>query len=222
MENSGIRVLLVHDILLMCNILAAALEGEEDIKIVGCATSIEDALIKVEVEDVDIVLASARLPDHGSLHLTETIANMNPGAQVIVLGITENKESILQYIEAGAAGYVLKDNTVEDMLQTIRTVHEGEAIIEPHIASAMMERISDLAKMFSNLEKGIIEKAGLTNRELEVLTLLGKNMSNQEIADYLVIEVGTVKNHVHNILNKLNVSSRDEAATYLILIRNIE
>lgn len=218
MKPRPIRVLLVHEILLMCNVLAASIEDEEDIFIVACATSTDEAIKILENEDVDIVLTSLRLPDEGALRLTETVSDLDAEVEVVVLGITNNKNAVMEYIEAGAAGYVLKNDSVEDLLNTIRMIHKGNAVVSPKIASALMERLSDLAKMFSSLEQGIVEQAGLTSRELEVLALLGKNLTNQEIADHLVIEVGTVKNHVHNILNKLNVSSREEAAAYLALI----
>lgn len=217
-----IRVLLVHEIRLMCNVLAAAMEGESDIQVIGYATTVEEVMERVAHEEIDIILTNTQLPEHGALRLTELVSQKYPGTEVVVLGITENKDRVLQFIEAGAAGYVLKDDTVEDLLATIRTIYEGNAIVSPRIASAMMDRISELAQMFSSLERGATESAGLTSRELEVLSLLGKNLTNQAIAEQLVIEVGTVKNHVHNILNKLNVTSRSEAAAYLALIRKDE
>lgn len=214
-----IHVLLVNEIRLMCNVLAAALEGEEDIKVIGCATSVHEALEKINEERVDVVLISTRLPERGALHLTKVITEENPSTDVLVLGVTEKKERVLQYIEAGAVGYIVKDDTIEDMLATIRAAQKGKALVSPKIAAALMERVSELAGMFADLETGVVESAGLTPREIEVLELLGKNMTNQEIAENLYIEVGTVKNHVHSILNKLNVNTRDEAATYLALIK---
>jgi DNA-binding NarL/FixJ family response regulator len=214
-----IQVLLVNEIRLMCNVLSAALEDEPDIKVVGCATSYKEALEILNRSDVDVVLVSTRLPDRGALRLTETITNDQPTTDVVVLGVTEKKERVLQYVEAGAVGYILKDDKVEDMVASIQAAQQGEALVSPEIAGALMERVSELASMFADLETGVIESAGLTTRELEVLELLGQNMTNQEIADQLVIEVGTVKNHVHSILSKLNVNTRDEAATYLALIK---
>lgn len=214
-----IHVLLVNEIRLMCNVLAAAMDDEEDIKVVGCATDVENALAMIQMENVDVVLVSTRLPKNGALRLTEAITAENPATDVLVLGITEKKERVLQYVEAGAVGYIVKDDTVDDMLTAIRAAQEGKALVSPKIAAALMERVSELAGMFADLETGVIESAGLTPREIEVLQLLGKNLTNQEIADHLYIEVGTVKNHVHSILNKLNVSTRDEAATYLALIK---
>jgi DNA-binding NarL/FixJ family response regulator len=213
-----IHILLVNEIRFMSNVIASALEDEPDIKVVGSATSVEEALEVIALEHVDLLLVSTRLPDQGALRLTEAITEKTLTTDVLVLGVTEKKERVLQYVEAGAIGYVLKDDTVEDMLETIRAAQEGKAFISPKIASALMERVSELAGMFAALETGIIEQADLTSREIEVLELLGQNFTNQEIAERLVIEMGTVKNHVHSILNKLNVNTRDEAAAYLALI----
>ena len=213
-----IHILLVNEIRFMSNVIASALEDEPDIKVVGSATSVEEALEVIALEHVDLLLVSTRLPNQGALRLTEAVTEKTLTTDVLVLGVTEKKERVLQYVEAGAIGYVLKDDTVEDMLETIRAAQEGKAFISPKIASALMERVSELAGMFAALETGIIEQADLTSREIEVLELLGQNFTNQEIAERLVIEVGTVKNHVHSILNKLNVNTRDEAAAYLALI----
>ena len=213
-----IHILLVNEIRFMSNVIASALEDEPDIKVVGSATSVEEALEVIALEHVDLLLVSTRLPDQGALRLTEAITEKTLTTDVLVLGVTEKKERVLQYVEAGAIGYVLKDDTVEDNLETIRAAQEGKAFISPKIASALMERVSELAGMFAALETGIIEQADLTSREIEVVELLGQNFTNQEIAERLVIEVGTVKNHVHSILNKLNVNTRDEAAAYLALI----
>jgi DNA-binding NarL/FixJ family response regulator len=221
-EKKAISILLVHEVALICNLISAALDGEDDLKILGCATNVEEALKIIDREAIDIILASTRLPENGALRLTEALRSMHPAIDVVVLGISDNKDRVLQFIEAGAAGYVFKDSSVDDLINTIRAVYAGQPKISPQIASAMMERISQLAQLFSSLDHGITETAELTSREMEVLTLLGKGLTNQEIADQLVIEVGTVKNHVHNILNKLDVSSREKAAAYLALIRRKE
>jgi DNA-binding NarL/FixJ family response regulator len=214
-----ISVLLVNEIQLMSNVLSAALEDEPDIRIVGCATSVEEALEKIRRHPVDIVLASTRLPQDGALRLVENLTTTDPTTDILVLGVSETKERVLQFVEAGASGYVAKDSSVEDLLEAIRVTSKGKALASPEITAALMDRLSTYAQMFADLETGVVEEADLTPRELDVLKLLGKNMTNQQIADELVIEVGTVKNHVHSILNKLNVNTRDEAATYLALIR---
>jgi len=98
-------------------------------------------------------------------------------------------------------------------------VQDGKVFVSPQIAAAIMERLSGLARLFSDVENNITNATDLTARELEVLKLISEGRTNQQIAENLVIEVGTVKNHVHNILDKLNVSSRREAAAYLALIK---
>lgn len=214
-----IHILLVNEIRLMGNVIAAALEYEPDIHVVGRVTTPDDALQLVQENLVDVVLVSTRLPDQGALKLTSAITEAAPATKVLALGLTEEKKRILRYVEAGATGYVLKDDSLEDLINIVRAAQDGQVFVSPKIAAAMMERLSDLAQMFSNVENSVTDSAGLTPRELEVLEQIGQGLTNQEIAEYLVIEVGTVKNHVHSILEKLNVSSRGEAAAYLAFIK---
>jgi DNA-binding NarL/FixJ family response regulator len=215
----NIRILLVNEIRLMGNVIAAALEDEPDIQVVARVTSLEEALKVVQEKEVDVALVSTRLPDQGALKLTNAITELAPATKVLALGLTEEKKRVLRYVEAGATGYVLKDDSLDDMIETIRAAQEGKVFVSPEIAAAMVERISDLAQMFSDVENSVTDDADLTPRELEVLKLIGEDLTNQQIAEELVIEVGTVKNHVHSILEKLNVSSRGEAAAYLAFIK---
>ena len=214
-----INLLLVNETLLMGNVIAAALEGEPDINIVGCVISIDEALNIVREKEVDVALVSTRLPDLGALKLTNAITELKPSTKVLALGLTEEKQNVLRYVEAGAAGYVLKDDSLEDLIETVRAAQDGKVFVSPQIAAAIMERLSGLARLFSDVENNITNATDLTARELEVLKLISEGRTNQQIAENLVIEVGTVKNHVHNILDKLNVSSRREAAAYLALIK---
>ena len=214
-----INILLVNEIRLMGNVITAALEDEPDIHVVASVTDIDEALKIVEENAVDVALVSTRLPDQGALKLTQAITELAPATKVLALGMTEEKKRVLRYVEAGAAGYILKDDSLDDMIETIRAAEEGKVFVSPKIAAAMMERLSDLAQMFSDVENSITDDADLTDRELEVLELIGEGLTNQQISERLVIEVGTVKNHVHSILEKLNVSTRGEAAAYLAFIK---
>jgi DNA-binding NarL/FixJ family response regulator len=186
---------------------------------VACVTTAEEALRIVQQHVVDVAVVSTRLPEHGALKLTSAIAELAPSTKVLAFGLTEEKRRVLRYVEAGATGYVLRDDSLQDLIQTVRAAQDGKVFISPEIAAAMMQRLSDLAQMFSDVENSAADTAGLTPRELEVLELIGQRMTNQQIAERLVIEVGTVKNHVHSILEKLNVSSRGEAAAYLAFIK---
>jgi DNA-binding NarL/FixJ family response regulator len=213
-----VKLLLVNEFRLMGNVIATALEDEPNISVVAAVTDIDDALKIIKEKEVDVALVSTRLPDHGALKLTGAITELAPSTKVLALGLTEEKKRILRFVEAGAAGYVLKDDSLNDLIETVHAVQAGKVFVSPEIAAAMIERLSDLAQLFSNVENSVTDSAGLTPRELEVLELIGNGLTNQQIADNLIIEVGTVKNHVHNILDKLNVSSRGEAAAYLALI----
>jgi two-component system, NarL family, nitrate/nitrite response regulator NarL len=214
-----IRILLVNEIRLIGNVIAASLEDEPDIRIVACVTTPEEALNAIHKNQVDIALVSTRLPDRGALSLTRAITDVAPNTKVLALGLTEEKTRVLRYVEAGAAGYILKDDSIEDLISIVRNVQDGKVFVSPQIAAAMMERLSELAQIFTGVDVGKATEAGLTPRELEVLELIGKDLSNQQVAEKLVIEIGTVKNHVHNILEKLNVSNREEAAAYLAFIK---
>ena len=212
-----IHVLLVNEILLMCNIIASVLEDEEDMQVVGMVTSVEAALDIAE--NCDVVLISTNLPEHGAIKLTRALVEKYAQVKVLLLGLAESESEILQYVEAGASGYILKDDTVELMLEHIRAAYNNTAFISPEIAAALIAKVNELAKHIQNYE-GASLSFELTHRERQVLQLLSQNLTNQEIAEQLVIEVGTVKNHVHSILEKLKVSSRQDAAVYWSILQN--
>ena len=215
-----IKVLLVIEVRLIGNIFASVLEDEADIKVVGCVSTVEEALTFIQTREVDLALMSADLPDQGALRFTHAVIDRGLPIKVLALGLSEeNKNEAVRYIEAGACGLVLKDSSVEELLTAIRLAQKGEAEVSGKIAGAMMERLSYLARMFSAVETKIDGDARLTSRELEVLQFIGEGLTNQEIAARLVVEVGTVKNHVHSILEKLNVNNREEAASYLAFMK---
>jgi two-component system, NarL family, nitrate/nitrite response regulator NarL len=214
-SDRPINLLLVNEIRLMGNVIVAALEDEPDIKVIACVTTFDDALQTIRERDVDVALVSTRLPDNGGLRLTSAISGIAPNTKVLALGLTEEKKRVLRYVEAGASGYILKDNSLEDLIGIIRATQEGKVFVSPQIAAAIIERLSALAQLFVGIETNMTDTTALTSREVEVLELINKGFTNQQIARHLVIEVGTVKNHVHNILEKLNVNSRREAAAYL-------
>lgn len=215
-----IKILLIIEVRLIGNIFASVLEEEPDIKVARCVTTLNEALQFIQTHEVDIVLVSAGLPNQGALEFTRAVIDSGLSAKVLALGLSdENKNETLRYIEAGACGYILRDSSVNELIQAIRLAQKGEAQISSRIAGAMMERLFHLSRMFSAVEHKIEGDVRLTSRELEVLQFIGEGLTNQEIAARLVVEVGTVKNHVHSILEKLNVSNRDEAASYLAFIK---
>lgn len=213
-----IRVIVVHQAKLIANIIASVLSEEPDIHVVSTAVTVEEVLGKLERSNCNMVLAAANLPDGGALTLTEAVIAAYPQTNVLIIGVPKSERVILQYVMAGAAGYVLKDVPVERLLDNVRAAHQDEALVSPTIAAALMNQVAELAQISTQYTLDPQAVADLTTREREVLSLIGDGLTNQEIAERLFIEVGTVKNHVHNILRKLDVNSREEAASYLSLL----
>jgi two-component system NarL family response regulator len=181
---------------------------------------VESALAVLQQQQVDVTVVSIGLPDGGARDLIRAIVDRTPRTKVLALGLAEdNRQDVLHYIEAGAAGYILKDSSLQEFLDVIRLAQRGEARVSTGMAGAMIERLSSLARMFVAAETRLSGDIRLTSRELEVLQCIGQGLTNQEIAAHLVVEVGTVKNHVHNILEKLSVSNRNEAASYLAFVK---
>lgn len=215
-----IKVLLVFEVRLIADIAASVLEDESDMEIAGFVSAREDALEFIQTRDVDLALVSAGLPNQDALKLTRAVMECSSSTKVLILGLSEEDQpDTLRYIEAGAAGYILKDSSLKDLIEIIRLAQKGEARVSTRMAGAMMGRLFRLATVFSAVENRMDGDIRLTSRELEVLQFIGEGLTNQEIAARLVVEVGTVKNHVHRILEKLNVSSRQEAASYLAFIK---
>jgi two-component system NarL family response regulator len=215
-----IKVLLVIEVPLIGNIFSSVLEDEQDIKVAARAASLQEALDFLQEQRADVAVISIGLPEQGALILTHQIVDQTPSMKVLVLGLSEeDKHNALRFIEAGAAGYIRKDSSLKEFIECIRLAQRGEAQVSTKIAGAMMGRLSNLARRFAAVEHKMDKDAHLTSRELQVLQFIGEGLTNQEIASRLVLEVGTVKNHVHSILEKLNVSNRVEAASYLAFIK---
>ena len=200
-----IRVLVISEVLIICNIVASILKEEKDIKVVGCVTTLEEAV--AQIDQCNIALVGATLPNEETLQFIRKLTKTDSSARVVVMGLPKSEEVIVEYIEAGITGYVLHDESADELVDKIRAVAKGEATVSPNIVAALMERIVKLKAMCDDVENDA-QLSELTPREREVLELLEQGLSNQEIARRLVIEVGTVKNHVHNILKKLDLNSR--------------
>ena len=215
-----IKVLLVIEVRLIANLFVSVLEDEPDMEVTGVVSTLDDALEFLRTHMVDVVLVSMGLPNQDALQLTRSTMDNTPATKVVILGLSEeNQHDTLRYIEAGAAGYIVKDSSLHELIEVIRLAQRGEAHISTRMAGAMMDRLFRLARVFSAVENRMDGDVRLTSREVEVLQFIGQGLTNQEIAARLVVEVGTVKNHVHRILEKLNVRSRQEAASYLAFIK---
>lgn len=204
-----IRVLIVEEVRAICEVIATVLRAEADIEVAGCATHIGEAVACLPVTDV--VLVNTTLHDEASAGLIRTLHKLAPKVKIVVMGLARSQPAILQCIEAGVSGYVLKDSSLEELLKNVRAAYQNEALVSPPIAAALMSYVAELVGFDAAHEGDLCAPESLTRREREVLNLVQQGLTNQEIAASLVIELGTVKNHVHNILRKLNVNSRRDA-----------
>jgi len=208
-----INLLIVDKPGLFCHTMRTILQKESDMSVLGCVTNIDEA--QSYLSHCEVVLVSTTLSNEDTLRLIQEIS-ANYRARVLVVGVGEVTEVILKYVEAGASGYVLQEDSVAELLQKIRAAYKNEALVSPQVAARLMTRLAQLANMNAVMWAGPQDKinrfSDLTPREREVLSLIGQGYSNQRIAEHLIIECGTVKNHVHNILKKLNASNRREAA----------
>ena len=208
-----IHLLLAHPSRLVSDSLKTVLKEESDVHIAGTATTSEELFFLLP--HADLVLLGVELADSDALTILDTLREEHPQVKVVIIGVNDHPDVILDYIEAGATGYILQNESVSDMVTKLKAADREEAVVSPTVAAAMMNRLSKLANMetpLAYMSERSEQMDELSNRELEVLALIHQSFTNREIADKLFIQYGTVKNHVHNILRKLDVSSRHEAA----------
>lgn len=214
-----IRVFIVHEHRLVGDLIATALQDKSNIIIIGYAATVEATLDFLETCQCDIVLASVTLPDNAALRLARILMHKSHAAKVLVTDMINSKAAILHCIEEGAAGYVYEDESLTTLAEKIRALAKDEFPIPPPIAAGLIARINELKRMsdtenIHQITNRRNQCEELTAREREVLHLMALGHSNQEIAEALVIEVGTVKNHVHNIFRKLDIQSREHATFF--------
>jgi DNA-binding NarL/FixJ family response regulator len=214
-----IRVLVVHRVRLTCDLIAAALRDEVNIAVVEHAQSADEALAKTQRHSFDVALVNINLPDNDALRFTRAITRSKKALKVVITGLVQSKAAVLRCVEEGAAGYVLEEDSLPDLVKKIHSVYANEFTVAPNIAGALIARLAELKRKVTTIRtlaasESFNEPAELTTREWEILCLIERGLSNQEIADTLVIELGTVKNHVHNILRKLDVENRKHAVIF--------
>ncbi|MFC1932840.1 response regulator [Chloroflexota bacterium] len=204
-----IRVMITDDHPVVREGLSAMLSREQDIEVVGEAVNGREAIEKARNLKPDVVLMDLRMPEVDGVEAMRQIRVNNPDIKFIVLTTYDNDEYIFRGIEAGARAYLLKDSPREEMFRAIRVVSEGGSLIEPAVAGKVLDR-------FAELSRQVQVPATLSEREVEVLRLIAKGMSNKIIATSLSISESTVKTHVQSIFNKLEVNDRTEAVTEAI------
>jgi DNA-binding NarL/FixJ family response regulator len=207
-----LRVLLVDDHDLFRSGLRNLLE-ERGVHIVGEASSGNEALRIVRDSPPDVVIMDLNMPGMGGVEATRRIAQIAPLTRVLVLTVSDQDADVLNAILAGACGYLMKDASIDDLIRGISSASIGESLISPHIASKVLQRVR--ANTASPEAEATI-RAELSEREIEVLKLIANGNDNAMIAAELHISPKTVKNHISNILMKLQIDNRIQAAVYAV------
>jgi len=207
---NSIRILLVDDQALFREGLRTLLSVQPDFDVVGEAANGEEAVQLAHKLRPAVVLMDLRMPVLDGVAATRRLREMHPDCQVIVLTTFDDDEYVFEGLRAGAVGYLLKDTPSEKLNEAIRAAARGESFLQPSIAAKVVAEFTRLTNQASSRLQPLVEP--LSERELEVLRLVAGGASNKEIAAKLFIAEGTVKNHLTNILGKLGVSDRTQAA----------
>lgn len=208
------RLIIVDDHPIVRDGLRSMLATEPWLDLVGEAESGKEACEMVRRLEPDLVLMDIRMPDMDGLAATRQIKEEFPSASVVMLTIHDDPDYLLEAIAAGAAGYVLKDVSRRELLQTLKTVAEGGQFLNPELMARCLQQLAGKAREPARFSDMPIDR--LTARELEVLQLVTNGLSNKEIAARLVVGLATVKTHVEHIIQKLHVSDRTQAAVLAV------
>ena len=218
--HEPIRVLVVDDHALFRRGLQMVLQAEDDIVVVGEASDGTEAVDQASQTTPDVVLMDVRMPRRGGIDACTAIKDTVPSAKIIMLTISDEEADLYEAIKAGASGYLLKEISIEEVATAIRQVHDGQSLISPSMATKLLTEFASMIKKTDTRQQ--VPTPRLTDREMEVLKLVAKGLANRDIARQLFISENTVKNHVRNILEKLQLHSRMEAVVYAVREKLLE
>ncbi|HEX2499596.1 MAG: response regulator [Actinomycetes bacterium] len=215
-----IRVLVVDDHVLFRRGLQMVLAQEPDIDLVGEAGDGAQAVSRAADLLPDVVLLDIRMPKRSGIEACAGIKEVVPSSRILMLTISDEEADLYDAIKAGASGYLLKEISTDEVSAAIRAVAGGQSLISPSMASKLLSEFASMIKTKDEREQ--VPAPRLTDRELEVLRLVARGMNNREIAKELFISENTVKNHIRNILEKLQLHSRMEAVVYAVREKILE
>ncbi len=207
-----LRVLLVDDHDLFRTGLRNLLE-QEGVNVVGEAENGEAAIRLASDLAPDVVIMDLNMPGAGGVETTRRLSSLAPLSRVVVLTISADDDDVMNAVMAGACGYLLKDSSIQELIAGIRAASEGESLISPQIAAKVLQRLRAQSK---DIDAAETIRAELSDRELQVLKLIANGKDNAQIASELFISPKTVKNHISNILMKLQIENRIQAAVYAV------
>ncbi|WP_370290402.1 response regulator [Nocardioides sp.] len=213
-----VRVVVVDDQELFRRGLTMLLGIEDGIEVIGEAGDGAEGVSLVAATAPDVVLLDVRMPKKSGIEACVAIKEQVPTAKIIMLTMSDDEADLYEAVKSGASGYLLKDSSIEEVAQGIRVVADGQSLISPSMAAKLIDEF----KTMSRPERTPGPALKLTERELEVLRLVARGLSNRDVAGHLAISENTVKNHVRNILEKLQLHSRMEAVMYAVRAKLVE
>ena len=216
-RKTGIRILIADDHPIVRDGLRKLLNLEEDFEVVGEASDGREVLDKVQELDPDVLLLDLRMPNLDGLSTLQALVQLNKRTRVIVLTASEDKNEFVQAMKLGCSGIVLKQTAPDLIVKSIRKVYGGEIWLDSHTTAAVMRQFAAPGELGGGTGSGKTrERSPLSTREREIVQLVAQGYKNKEMAEKMFISEQTVKNHLHNIFDKLGVSDRLELALYAI------
>lgn len=209
----ALRVLLADDNALFREGMASLLNRCEDVQVVGQAKDGAEAVRKTSLLRPDVVLMDLSMPLGGGIEATRQILEERPDQAICMLTVSEQASDLFKTIRAGARGYLVKTVQLEELCSGLHVLADGGSVVSPHLAAQLLE---EFAKLAQGIREGPSEAEKLTGREREVLEQIARGASNKEIAQRLVIAENTVKVHLRNILDKLHLRNRQQAAAFAV------
>lgn len=210
----NIKMLLIEDNRLLREGIASMLKKQPDINVVATVGNGENVLTLIEKVNPTIVLLDLGLKNQNSLQIVKLTRKNFPKIKLIVMDLIPLQTDVLEFVQAGVSGFILKDATISDFLRTIRSVSNGVEVLPPHLTGSLFSQIVEDAVNGTKSQKLIEGSIRMTKRERQVIVLVADGLSNKEIAQNLHLSPFTVKSHVHNILDKLALHTRIQIAKY--------
>ncbi len=207
-----IKILLIEDNRILREGIKALVNAQPDLKIVAASEGKHMTVREVRTLKAQIVLLDLGLQSENGLEVVKTLAREMPETKVIGMGLIPSQRDIIEIVEAGAAGFILKDASIGDFLQTIRSIAQGHKVLPSLLTASLFSHVVQLA--LRQGKRKLSEGVRMTKREREIIVLIAEGMSNKDIAERLSLSAYTVKSHVHNIMEKLALHSRLQIAAH--------
>ena len=209
-----IRLLILEDNRLLREGLTTMIEEQPDFRVVASFGDGDKIMVKIHEAKPHILLIDLGLRNQNSLNIVKTVKKELPAIKIIAMDLVPAQEDIYEFVQAGVAGFILKDSTVTNFLKTVRGIAQGEIVLPPHLTESLFSQIVSQAISRAATPKIVEESIRMTQRERQVIVLIGDGLTNKEIGLKLHLSTYTVKSPVHNILEKLAVRSRLHIANY--------